>query len=161
MSIMSHGVVRLAGYANIAFVMSAIILSAAIFIIASTPGRAATANVGISDSTPTLFSPQVLTINVGDTVIWTCQDGAHTTSSNNNSATEIWDSGTLGEGQTFTYTFTTTGNFSYVSEASGDQGDIGYIVVLQPAPEFPGFVLYVTVAAAVLLAFLVERRLRA
>jgi plastocyanin len=160
MSISRYNGLNIGGYLKVAVIVSAILLSAALFVFTATPARAATANVAISDSGVTLFTPQVLTINVGDTVVWTCNDGAHTTSSNPGQ-TESWASSTLGEGATYSHTFSTTGNFSYVSTASGDQGEVGYIVVQQPAPEFPGYMLYVTVAAAIILAFLVERRLRA
>ena len=54
------------------------------------------------------FSPADVTINVGDTVTWTNNDGfTHTTTSN----TAVWDSGNLAAGQTFSFTFTTAGSF--------------------------------------------------
>ena len=139
--------------------ISAFALAASLFMVSAAPARAAVYSVAISDNNPHLFTPQVLTINVGDTVTWTCNDGAHTTSSNAGQA-ESWASPTLNEGGTFTWTFTHAGNFSYVSTASGDSGEVGYIVVQQPTPEFPGYVLFITVASAIVLALLVERRLR-
>jgi plastocyanin len=56
------------------------------------------------------FDPSSLTINVGDTVMWTNNDGASHTSS---SDTGIWNSGTLMLGQTFSFTFNTAGTFPY------------------------------------------------
>jgi len=56
------------------------------------------------------FTPTPVTINVGDTVRWT-NDGPsiHTTTSDTN----LWDSGNLVVGQTFSYTFTSAGTFDY------------------------------------------------
>ncbi len=56
------------------------------------------------------FDPPDLSINVGDTVMWTNSDGAfHTTASD----TGIWSSGGLSNGQTFSFTFTSVGTFPY------------------------------------------------
>lgn len=56
------------------------------------------------------FSPSDLTINVGDTVTWTNNDGAfHTTASD----TGVWSSGDLLMGQTFSFTFMSAGQFPY------------------------------------------------
>jgi len=69
------------------------------------------------------FNPSMLTINVGDTVVWTNEDGAtHTVTSD--SGSEL-DSGTLAgkssggyytppsAGGTYSHTFTTAGTFAY------------------------------------------------
>lgn len=56
------------------------------------------------------FSPKNITINSGDTVVWTEEDGAfHTTTSD----TGVWDSGTLELNQSFSFTFTTPGQYPY------------------------------------------------
>ena len=56
------------------------------------------------------FDPPDLTINVGDTVVWTNNDGTtHSTTSD----TGIWDSGLFGNGQTFSFTFNNAGTFPY------------------------------------------------
>ena len=56
------------------------------------------------------FAPNNLTINVGDMVEWTNQDGVSHTSTSDDG---VWDSGLLGQGDTFTYTFTLAGSYSY------------------------------------------------
>ena len=57
------------------------------------------------------FSLSELTINAGDTVIWTNLQGvSHTVSSD--SGTEI-DSELLSNGETYSHTFSTAGTFSY------------------------------------------------
>ncbi len=134
---------------------------ATVFVFASTPTRAASQySVSISDNTATLFSPQGITVNVGDTVTWTCQDGSHTVTSTPND-TQSFSSPTLTEGGTFSVAFTSAGNQTYYSTNPSDQGEVGWVFVQQPSPEFPSFMLYITVAAAVIVGLLLERRLRA
>jgi plastocyanin len=56
------------------------------------------------------FSPETLTVPVNTTVKWTNKDGiAHTVTS----TTALFNSGSIGNGGTFTYTFTTAGTYSY------------------------------------------------
>ncbi|MHC4942317.1 MAG: plastocyanin/azurin family copper-binding protein [Planctomycetota bacterium] len=58
------------------------------------------------------FDPQTVDIKVGDTVKWTNFDnviGGHTSTSD----TGVWDSGTLLLDDTFEFTFTQAGSFSY------------------------------------------------
>lgn len=55
------------------------------------------------------FNPKSITINKGDTVIWTNLDAmAHTVTGNS------FDSGNLNTNATFKYTFKTAGTFNYV-----------------------------------------------
>ena len=56
------------------------------------------------------FSPNSITISVGDNVTWTNQDGSSHTVTGDNSE---FDSGTLGNGQMFSFTFTTAGTYTY------------------------------------------------
>jgi len=56
------------------------------------------------------FQPQTITVPVGTTVRWTNQDSvAHTSTSKNG----VWDSGSLRQGQSFSFTFTKPGTFPY------------------------------------------------
>lgn len=56
------------------------------------------------------FSPVTITISKGQTVTWTNMDSApHTVTSTSG----IFDSGSIGNGQTFSYTFNTAGTFEY------------------------------------------------
>ena len=85
--------------------VSLTIALAMLLVFASTPTRAASQySVSISDNTPTLFSPQGTTVNVGDTVTWTCQDGSHTVTSTPND-TQSFSSPSLTEGGTFSVTW--------------------------------------------------------
>ncbi|MFH1068391.1 MAG: choice-of-anchor D domain-containing protein [Candidatus Glassbacteria bacterium] len=62
-----------------------------------------------------VFSPNNLTIAVGDTVLWNNSDTkAHTaTSGTNGVANGLWNSGNLNSGQTFKHVFTQKGSFPY------------------------------------------------
>jgi plastocyanin len=56
------------------------------------------------------YSPATLTISVGTTVVWENQDSVpHTVTSD----TGLFDSGTLSNGGTFSFTFTSPGTFNY------------------------------------------------
>ncbi len=56
------------------------------------------------------FSPSTLSVAVGTTVTWTNNDNVvHTVTSD----TGVFNSPDLSPGQTFTYTFNTTGSFAY------------------------------------------------
>ncbi len=56
------------------------------------------------------FSPATITISKGQTVTWTNMDSApHTVTSTRG----IFDSGSIGNGQIFSYTFNTAGTFEY------------------------------------------------
>jgi len=58
------------------------------------------------------FSPKALTVAVGDTVTWTNEDSApHTVTVT--SGPEKFDSGTLQQGESFSYTFTKAGTYDY------------------------------------------------
>jgi plastocyanin len=57
-----------------------------------------------------LFSPDSVNILVGDTVTWTNTHSVPHTSTSN---TGIWNSGTLTQGQSFTFVFSTVGHFPY------------------------------------------------
>lgn len=67
------------------------------------------------------FSPNTLTISAGTTVKWTNKDGiTHTVTSGLPGAPDaIFDSGNLGNGSTFSYTFNTKGTFKYYCKIHG------------------------------------------
>ena len=62
------------------------------------------------DITGFAFSPETLTISIGDTVAWTNKESAtHTATADGGE----FDSGNLGNGDTFSYTFTAAGTYTY------------------------------------------------
>jgi plastocyanin len=131
-------------------------LSVAAGFSAARPARAAqTWNVTIGDN---YFYPSTITINVGDTVTWTNSGSmVHTTTANPGQA-EFWDSGGMSGGATFSHAFTNVGNFTYICQYHAEMQ--GTVVVVQPAPEFPGYMLFAVVGMAVAAALLMERGLR-
>jgi plastocyanin len=56
------------------------------------------------------FSPNTITVSAGETITWTNKDNvAHTVTSN----TPLFDSGSMGNGATFSFTFPSAGTFDY------------------------------------------------
>ncbi len=97
------------------------------FVMSATPVRAADQAVAIEDF---LFSPQDLTIEVGDTVTWTNLDSvSHTATSTSGPAS--FDSGFLAIGDTFSFTFDTAGTYEYFCEPHPNM--IGSITVTAAA----------------------------
>lgn len=59
------------------------------------------------------FAPNIITVHVGDTVTWKNNDGVtHTVTSDANS-TVAFNSGSLVSGSTFTFTFSSAGDYWY------------------------------------------------
>jgi plastocyanin len=75
------------------------------------------------------FSPADITIKAGTTVVWTNQDStAHTvTSGTRDAPTDLFDSGDVGNGETFSFTFATPGVYPY--HCTPHQGMDGTITV--------------------------------
>jgi plastocyanin len=79
-----------------------------------TPTPASPVSVGIPMGaqflTTTSYIPDTVSVSVGTTVKWTNNDSiAHTATSQNN----LWGSGDLEPGATFSYTFQSAGTFPY------------------------------------------------
>ncbi|MFH2049641.1 MAG: cupredoxin family copper-binding protein [bacterium] len=83
------------------------ILLLALVAFASSEVKAQTVDVDIVSFT---FSPDPVNITTGTTVRWTNQDGVPHTSTSDGA---VWNSGTLGNGQQFSYTFNTPGSYPY------------------------------------------------
>ncbi|MBT4059823.1 MAG: hypothetical protein HOE69_05905 [Euryarchaeota archaeon] len=76
------------------------------------------------------FSPQTITIDVGDSITWTNQDSSsHTATST--SGPDSFDSSTLSTGSSHTYTFTALGTYNY--ECSFHSSMTGTVTVENPA----------------------------
>jgi len=82
---------------------------------ASTPGIQNPSIVGIKSDKS--FNPNPININAGDSVTWTNSDNdIHTVTSGSDEGPSIgqeFDSGTLGEGQSFTHKFENPGTYEY------------------------------------------------
>ena len=89
----------------LALLLAAIVL----FVLGSLEmARGATHAVAIADFA---FSPATLTITAGDTVTWTNEDQIEHTAT---STTGAFDSGLLGQGESYSFTFTTPGTYDYL-----------------------------------------------
>ncbi len=70
------------------------------------------------------FTPSIITVSAGQTVTWTNKDNtAHTVTSN----TPMFDSGSMGNSATFSFTFPTAGTYNY--HCSFHSGMTGQVVV--------------------------------
>jgi plastocyanin len=59
------------------------------------------------------FSPATVTVQVGDTVRWTNNDGVPHTSTSTGNGDDEWDSGNLSNGESYERVFETPGEFDY------------------------------------------------
>ena len=80
------------------------------------------------------FSPQDVTIHVGDTVQWTWAASGHTSTSGTvGNPDGLWDSGFLNSGAVFSFTFNAAGTFPYFCTAHGACcGMVGSVTVTDP-----------------------------
>jgi plastocyanin len=104
----------------------------AVLLVGSLPTFAADHFVTVGVST---FSPKNLTIIKGDTVHWTVVDefGFHTvTSGNPCTSNGTFNSGALGDGGTFQFTFASIGSFNYFCAFHCLSGMTGSIAVEDP-----------------------------
>lgn len=77
--------------------------------LTSSPTQTLTAQPVTVEITGFAFVPATVTISKGTTIIWTQQDSfPHTVTGTG------LDSGSLGKGQTFSYTFNEAGTFNYI-----------------------------------------------
>lgn len=80
------------------------------------------------------FTPQNVTIQVGDTVQWTWASSNHSsTSGTPGNPDGLWDSGVINSG-TFSHTFSSAGTFAYFCSPHGSCcGMIGSVMVTAPS----------------------------
>jgi plastocyanin len=77
------------------------------------PSLAADVGVDVANGGDFTFTPKTRSIAVGDKVVWSFNDGGHTTTSVPGQAVS-WDSGNKDRGESFEKTFTRAGRFQYV-----------------------------------------------
>ncbi len=76
-----------------------------------------------------LFNPSQLVVKVGTTVTFTNKDNANHSATNING---LFDSGKITSGNSYTYTFSKVGQFSfYCNYHSTESAEQGYIIVQQ------------------------------
>jgi plastocyanin len=90
------------------------------YTFASPPSSTATPSLTVS-ITSVGFSPNPGTVAVGQTVRWTNND---TTIHTSTSDTRAWDSGCLSPGQSYAFTFTGRGTYTYFDMVNGQRATI-------------------------------------
>jgi plastocyanin len=92
--------------------------------------KADTIQVQVGPAGALKFSPQDVTINVGDTIQWVWASNHHSsTSGTPGNPDGLWDSGILNKNATFSHTFTTPGVFPYYCTPHGSLGMVGSVTV--------------------------------
>ena len=76
-------------------------------------GAAATIHipVGASTLTTTAYAPNPMTVQIGTAVTWVNDDSVSHTAT---SGSGVWDSGNIGPGSRFSFTFQSAGAFNYL-----------------------------------------------
>ncbi len=90
------------------------------------PAFGATTNVLMNSFS---FSPAVVNIRAGDTVVWTYQAGSPHTVTGNTQADPFCGNTSFGPGTTCSITFTNVGSFSYICVPHAASGMTGLVVV--------------------------------
>jgi plastocyanin len=100
----------------IASIVAATLLAVSAPLFGAPPAAAATHSITISGYA---FAPAAMTITAGDTVTWTNEDQApHDVTTT--SAPAAIHGATMGKGQSWSYTFTTPGRYSYICSIHPD-----------------------------------------
>jgi len=105
---------------------------ASLFLVAS--ATAATYKVDVAPGGALIFSPQAVSIQPGDTVMWTWDRSGHTvTSGVPGGSTGLFDSGIRNNGFTFSFTFSDPGTYNYFCTPHGNCcGMVGSVMVAGP-----------------------------
>ena len=78
---------------------------------ATAPAKAPAVKTVAVTITGGTFSPQVIAVNAGDTVVWVNKDSVSHTSKSN--AALIWDSGNIAPGKSYSRIFKAAGSYPY------------------------------------------------
>ena len=123
---------------RISFWRCVLVVATAISLIGfPKPATATTFNVTIGPGGNLVFDPASITIHSGDQVKWTWGSSFHSTKSGSpGMPTNLWDSGILNQGATFTHTFSSAGTFPYYCITHGGCcGMVGTVMVVNaPTP---------------------------
>jgi len=116
---------------GIVAVMALVALFMLVPLAGAAPHAAETKNVTVKDFE---FAPKTITVNVGDTIVWTNDGPApHTVSADESDG---FDSGNLDKGATFSELFDEVGTFAYYCKyhgAKGGSGMAGSVTVVEAA----------------------------
>jgi LPXTG-motif cell wall-anchored protein len=120
---------------GIVAVMALVAVFMLVPLAGAAPRAAETKNVSAKDFE---FAPKTITINVGDTIVWTNDGPApHTVSADE---ADSFESGNMDKGATFSEIFDEAGTFAYYCKyhgAKGGTGMAGSVVVVEAAAAAP------------------------
>ena len=110
-------------------------LCVAVTVISAAAGSAAAPNGRDTvDVSGTTFNPDPLNdVLVGGRVVWKFLDGPHTVTADGDPP--LFDSRTMRAGEEYAFTFKDPGTYTYRCQVHQDQGMVGTINVIEPAPE--------------------------
>jgi len=74
---------------------------------------AAAADQTVNVGPGTAFFPSTVVVAPGEQVTWVWQDSPHSSTSDSTAGPEVWNSGILSAGATFSHTFSTVGDHPY------------------------------------------------
>lgn len=115
---------------------AAALLGFLVLAAGSLGGATQTVNVGPGNQ----FVPPSVTVQPGDTVTWNFVAPFHTTTSDATSGPEVWDSGIVAVGGTFSHVFSTVGSHPYYCRTHSVPGGTamnGVVIVSSPPPPPP------------------------
>jgi plastocyanin len=92
------------------------------------PGDASAATIGIQELNY-IFAPQKVQARLGDTLVWTDEVMTSPHTSTADDPLVLWDSGPKNFGETFEYTFTAAGTYSYECTLHTRYGMFGRVAV--------------------------------
>jgi plastocyanin len=108
--------------------ISTLIISALMIIFCSYQTNAALIIIDVEDDE---FSPEIFTVNVGDQIMWSWDDGYHTTTSTNiPSGAATWNEPIDPGNLSYTYTVTVPGSYDYVCLIHQSMGMVGHFTAL-------------------------------
>jgi plastocyanin len=121
------------------------LLSLLLVLFITGSASAATANVSMTEN---VFTPQVVTVKIGDSVTWT-NNGTIDHTSTGDAPLSRWDSGTVGVGGSFTFAFTAGGKYAYhciFHQSLGMVGKVSVKILASPPSGPVGTQFTITVA---------------
>ena len=99
---------------------------------ASAPAAPSSAAVSVGPGGSATYDPPEVKVRVGGTVTWTWSSSGHSVT--DSSGLDLFDSGVLGSGSTFSFTVFASGKYRYVSTAdSGMSGTVSVPIRINPS----------------------------
>ncbi len=112
-----------------------LLATVAVLLLWSEGARAATFDVQVGTANGISFTPRSLSIQPGDTVVWTWAGSlTHSVTSGEDTPSGLFDSGVHRSPFTFSFTFPNAGTFDYFCQPHLQMGMVGQIIVGSGTP---------------------------